>query len=186
MVLTTTPNPTAIPQWIPRLSDTGAPPPGDFRPSPTDFVRTFVDDAVSPGNRREILGQLKNVCSLLISQNVSPITPILFNGSFTTSHRRPNDIDFVLLIDLEVAGTSVQSYCEAVAAHPLANLRQTVRQSTNGVCDIFLIFVLPDSHPLYRTISAKEICFWTGKFGRDRRNREKGRLWLDLLTVSAM
>ncbi len=91
----------------------------------------------------------------------------MLDGSYTTSKLDPGDIDLVVEVDaaLFLGSARVQELLSGPAAR------------SEFCCDAYPLIVFPENDPNYEAVTAQGRAYWRKWFGRDRQNREKGRVW---------
>jgi Family of unknown function (DUF6932) len=82
---------------LPRFSEEGLIPPGDYSPSETDFLSRFV---ARSDRRREIFAGWNRHREALLDAGLDAETRQLLNGSFTTDKAKPGDIDIAVEVPI--------------------------------------------------------------------------------------
>ena len=152
---------------LPGFTADGVLPEGDYEPTRADFEGHFVTSAA----RNTIYDGWNRHRNALLSLGLSGATRELLDGSFTEAKVEPGDMDLVVAIetnsgDLADLGTS-----------PILKLLRGPETKNEFMCDAYVLFVLPEDDPNYRTVTLTYIRYWTRWFGTTRRNTTKGRVW---------
>ena len=156
---------------LPSMDGNGNLPVGDYAPSESEFMNRLVATD-NPEKRGEIYEGWLRHGEALRNAGLSYQARQLLNGSYTTSKALPGDID----IAVEVA--TDKDVPEFVIENPtIMSLLQGPSMKMEYHCDAYPILVLPKTHPNYETVTVAAIKYWSKWFGRDRENREKGRVW---------
>ena len=98
----------------------------------------FVEPFSTSTTRRKIFNALVAYLTELKTALKAPIE-VWVNGSFTTQKRDPNDIDFVIFVDKQVA----------IAHTDIINQFRQRRYPKNSLTDGYFVEVIPESHPDY-------------------------------------
>jgi hypothetical protein len=144
-------------------------PPGDYFPNKSEFEGVFV----SPSQRRaEIYEGWQRHRRALEAAGLSTASRQLLNGSFTTAKLIPGDIDLAVEIpDAE------KVFEDSAKLNALVSLLRGPEMKPDYDCDAYPIFVFPESHPHYSSVTLEGIRYWTKWFAQTRSGNCKGRVW---------
>jgi len=157
---------------IPLFTAEGHLPPGDFLPFRMEFETRFVDtgDRV---RRNSIYKGWNTHRSVLIRAGLPETARQLLNGSYTTTKDSPGDIDIAVEVPLSGNG----DLANFTRDHPIVKLLQGPLMKSAYQCDAYPIYTLPNTDPLYASVTVRAMEYWTKWFGRSRSGSAKGRLW---------
>ncbi|MBC8154715.1 MAG: hypothetical protein H7Z72_17595 [Bacteroidetes bacterium] len=128
----------------------------------------FVDEMLESTTRRKIFATfIKYITELQIALDC-PLE-IWVDGSFTTTKLNPDDIDFVIFVDRQVAATHQQL---------IRQFRQR-RYQTKSLMDGYFVEVVSETHPDYRIYQFNRADKHRD-FAFDRLGKPKGYLQLML------
>ena len=116
--------------------------------------------------RRLIFDEFATYVSDLQRELNVPIE-VWINGSFTTLTLNPNDIDFVIFVDSQIASQHVE----------LIRLYRAKRNQEGSLTDGYFVETVPPGHPDYRIYQFNRDDRYRD-FGFDRLNKQKGILQL--------
>ena len=155
---------------IPEFNGDGLIPSGDYLPTQSEFENHFVSNEL----RKDLYENFKRYLSDLSKAGLEDGANIMCNGSFTTIKSDPSDIDMTVDVFLD-------SYTkEDVAKNKnIIALLQGPNMKGKYKCDSYPVFILPIDDPNYISVTEKSIEYWCKWFSKDRKERPKGRIWLE-------
>jgi hypothetical protein len=157
---------------MPPFTPEGCLPPGDFLPSRLDFEMRFVDAGDHTRRASIYLGWNAHRHDLAHA-GIPESARQLLNGSYTTSRNSPGDID--IAVEVPVADSGLLRTLGP--DHSVVSLLLGPPMKKQYDCDAYPIYSLPQSDPLYTSVTVRAIEYWTKWFGRTRSGASKGRVW---------
>lgn len=151
---------------LPAFDAHGNLPAGDYWPTQADFEERFVHVHGS-ASRTEIYGGFTRHRGELLAAGVDSAADGMLDGSYTTSKLDPGDIDLVVEVgaSLFLESARLQELLSGPDAKP------------EFCCDAYPLIVFPENDPHYEAVTLRGRAYWRKWFGRDRQDREKGRVW---------
>lgn len=130
-----------------------------------EFKNMFVESFDEDSSRHKIFKDYINY----LEEFKSAITPNFkqwVNGSFVTNKKNPNDIDFVTLIDHEIAKERYNLLLEKFIN------KQALKEFN---LDAYIVRIFPQDHKEYGKTHS-DLLYWEHWFTHSRKNRMKKRL----------
>ena len=128
--------------------------------------------------RKELFLQLKKYLNRF-EQEVSPISLwiMLFDGSYTTNKREPNDIDFVSVVDFQTCEQKEEEIKSLTTAGQYSK-GYDIRKHWH--LDAYVLPFYPPSDKRF-IVTLVSVLYWTRWFGLDRNQRPKAVLVIKLI-----
>ena len=141
--------------------------------TPTEFKERFVETYQGSSTRQTIFSNYESYIKAF-SEQVSSNFLHWIDGSFVTKKLNPRDIDFVSLIDHDIA---TRSY-SLLKDHFLN--KESLKKYR---LDAYLIRMYPADHKEYSK-TASDLLYWSNWFGKTKRNRAKRRFPKGFIEIS--